>query len=104
MAADPYRETDAEDPEQRFLAAIEAGDQPLRVEHRLVALIEDLGVSRVHRLLTLAGLRQFPENEHRLLTVHRAAQLLDDVDGWSRWVEPILRPSVQECLDPSHSC
>lgn len=91
----PYRAENSSDPGLEFLAALESGNQPLRTEHRLVAMLQDVGVDRVRAILTEAGLRQFPDNEHRLLIVHRAAQFLDDANGWDAWAEPILRSSVQ---------
>ncbi len=95
MHAEPYRDPHPTDWQNEFLQAIESGEQPLRVEHRLVALIEDVGPAMVRSSLILAGLRQFPENEHRLLIVLRAAQLLDDAGEWAQWAEPIFRPAVQ---------
>ncbi len=92
MSMEPL--TDNYQPEERLLQAIESGDEPLRAEHRLVGLLREQGAETARTWLTYAALRQFPENEHRLLIVHRASQLLDDVEGWA-WAEPILRPAVQ---------
>ncbi len=95
MDMSPYRPEHPSNPDREFLEALESGNQPLRTEHRLVAMLQDMGVQRVRTILTEAGLRQFRDNEHRLLIVHRAAQFLDDVCGWDSWGEPILRPSIQ---------
>lgn len=93
MQMDPVEEDSLESSEAAFIESVESGEEALRSEHCLVGLIRHEGMA-VHHLLTYAALRQFPENEHRLLIVHRAAQLLDDAQGWE-WAEPILRPAVQ---------
>lgn len=94
MAMDPVDEPSLEESRQALIASIEAGDQPLAAEHRLVGLLAQDHVQVVRNLLLESALRQFSENEHRLLIVHRAAQLLDDTEGWT-WAEPIFRASVQ---------
>jgi hypothetical protein len=59
-----------------------------------VGLLNTDARASVRALLTETALRQFHENEHRLLIVHRSAQLMDDTEGWT-WAEPIFRPAVQ---------
>lgn len=88
----PIAEVTVETSCVQLLASIESGEEPLKAEHRLVGLLKT--DANVHALLTEAALRQFHENEHRLLIVHRAAQLMDDTDGWV-WAEPIFRSAVQ---------
>lgn len=92
-AMQPVDEETIEESERAFLESVESGEQVLLAEHRLVGLVRRLGPA-VRRILTLAALRQYPENEHRLLIVHRSAQLLDDADGWA-YAEPFFRAAVQ---------
>lgn len=94
MDMEPVTDATVEASRSQLLASIESGEEPLKAEHGLVGLLKtDVG-AQVQALLTEAALRQFHENEHRLLIVHRAAQLMDDTDGWD-WAEPIYRPAVQ---------
>lgn len=90
----PVTEVTVEASRAQLIASVESGDKPLEAEHRLVGLLETNRGTEVRWLLTEVALRQFHENEHRLLIVHRAAQLMDDTSGWA-WVEPIFRAAVQ---------
>ncbi|NMP21317.1 hypothetical protein [Sulfobacillus harzensis] len=94
MKMDPLQEATPDASQRALMAAIEAGNQPLAAEHRLVGLLKSDSPQSVRLFLLEAALRQFAENEHRLLIIHRAAELLDDTHGW-QWAEPVLRPVVQ---------
>ena len=94
MDMKPITESTVEASLTQLRISIESGEQALLSEHRLVGLLKTDSRMEVRRLLTEAALRQFHENEHRLLIVHRAAQLMDDTNGWG-WSEPLLRASVQ---------
>ncbi len=97
----PYRLMDAaalgasdlHDAEELFIPDLESGEFILLSENRGASLLRQKGRDFFPRLMW-AALRQYPENEHRLLIVHRAAQLLDDVQGWA-FAEPLLRPAIQ---------
>ncbi len=91
-ALDDPADTD-EAASSRFLEAALSSDQPLAAEHRVVGLARRLGPAVRWPLMDL-GLRQFAENEHRVLVVWRAAQLMDDAGGW-RYGEPLMRAAVQ---------
>lgn len=93
MSMAPVDEDTFERSEQAFLADFESGKNVLLSEHRLVGLLRHKGRD-IRWLLTEADLRQYPDNEHRLLIVLRAIQFLDDVNGWVQ-AEPILRAAVQ---------
>ncbi|QQE77233.1 hypothetical protein [Alicyclobacillus sp. SO9] len=93
MEMEPVTETTEEESQQAFLHDIESGNTVLLSEHRLVGLLRHQN-SDLRWLLTQVALRQYPENEHRLLIVHRAIQFLDDLSGWA-YAEPIFRPAVQ---------
>ncbi len=100
LAMDPVTESTPEASRSTFLAALQAGDQILLAEHRLVGLLSQ-PPDEVAQLLRHAGLLQYPENEHRLLMVHRSLQLLNDTDGW-RFSEPILRAAAQYLASRPH--
>jgi len=74
-------------------AAVESNHQALAAEHRLVGLLPVLGPAIRWPLLEL-GVRQMPDNEHKVLMVWRAVQLLDDAQAW-QWAEPLLRAAIQ---------
>lgn len=93
MAMKPVMEETLDQSKRAWIEDVESGQRPLQSEHRVVGLFKAMG-SQIRWLLTEAALRQYPENEHRLLMVHRACQLLDDTDGWSE-AEPLLRAAVQ---------
>lgn len=90
----PITESTVEASRTQLRTSIESGEQPLLAEHRLVGLLKTDSRTEVHRLLIEVALRQFHENEHRLLIVHRAAQLMEDTNGWT-WAEPLFRAAVQ---------
>ncbi len=90
----PIAESTVEASRAELRMSIESGEQPLLAEHRLVGLLKVDSPRQVRQLLIEAALRQFHENEHRLLIVHRASQLMDDTDGWT-WAEPLFRAAVQ---------
>lgn len=94
MAMDPLIPPPPKDPGQALLESIESGGNVLRAEHQLVGLLQIETGGAIRQLLLEAALRQFAENEHRLLIVHRAAQLMDDTQGWM-WAEPLLRAAIQ---------
>lgn len=87
---------------ERFRQALESGEQAFLAEHRLVGLVRRL-VPGVRWPLIEAALRQYAENEHRLLIVHRAVQLMDETDGW-RYAEPLLRSTVQYLASRPDTC
>ncbi len=90
----PVLENTLEESRLQFEASVESGEEPLMAEHRLVGLLLSDNPHNVHHLLTEIALRQFHENEHRLIIVHRTADLMHDVHGW-QWAEPLFRPAVQ---------
>ena len=90
----PITESTVEASRTQLRTSIESGEQPFLAEHRLVGLLKTDSRTEVHRLLIEVALRQFHENEHRLLIVHRAAQLMEDSNGWT-WAEPLFRAAVQ---------
>ncbi|PSR34979.1 MAG: hypothetical protein C7B44_13720 [Sulfobacillus thermosulfidooxidans] len=94
MDMEPITEATRAASRDQLRMSIESGEQPLLAEHRLVGLLKTDSRPHVRRLLTEVALRQFHENEHRLLIVHRAAQLMDDTNGWT-WAEPLFRAAVQ---------
>jgi hypothetical protein len=94
MEMKPVSEPTIETSRAQLRASIASGTEPLMAEHRLVGLLRMDSPAAVHQLLTEIALRQFHENEHRLLIVHRAAQLMDDTNGWT-WVTPLFRAAVQ---------
>ncbi len=101
MAMDPLIPPLPKDPCQSLLESIESGENVLRAEHQLVGLLQIESMDVVLQLLLEAALRQFAENEHRLLIVHRAAQLMDDTEGWT-WGEPLLRAAIQYLASRPH--
>ncbi|PSR22044.1 MAG: hypothetical protein C7B45_08570 [Sulfobacillus acidophilus] len=90
----PITESTLKASRTQLRTSIESGEQALLAEHRLVGLLKIDSPAQVHRLLVEVALRQFHENEHRLLIVHRAAQLMEDTNGWI-WAEPLFRAAVQ---------
>jgi hypothetical protein len=76
----------------RFAETVESGFETFLAEHRLVALVRRFG-REIRWPLTRLALRQYPDNEHRLLIVQRAAELLEQV-GWD-CAEPLMRSAVQ---------
>lgn len=93
LSMEPVMEETLEKAEEVLIQSIESGSQILLSEHRLVGLLALMG-RNIRDVITWAGLRQYPENEHRLLIGHRALQFLDDTGGWD-FAEPILRAAVQ---------
>lgn len=77
-----------------FLQGLESGAESLLTEHRVVALWHKKDKKMIHNLLLKAALRQYPENEHRLLMVYYTLQFLEDTDYWGQ-AEPLLRASIQ---------
>lgn len=76
-----------------FIPDVESGSKALLSEHRAAHLAKSLGRD-ARGLMLEAALRQYPENEHRLLIVQRALQFLDDINAWS-YAEAFFRPAVQ---------
>jgi len=86
-----------EDPDEAFRAlgaAVESGEEAHRAEHLLVGALHRFGGPALRWPLAKLALRQFAENEHRLLIVHRAADLMDLASAWHA-AEPLWRPAVQ---------
>jgi hypothetical protein len=75
-------------------AAVESGEEAHLAEHLLVGALRRFGGLALRWPLTELALRQFAENEHRLLIVHRAADLMDLAQAWHA-AEPLWRPAVQ---------
>lgn len=94
MDMTPVTEAAVEASRTQLRTSIESGEQALLAEHRLVGLLQTDSPTEVRRLLLEVALRQFHENEHRLLIVHRTSQLMDDTNGWV-WAEPLFRAAVQ---------
>ncbi len=85
-----------EDPDttlSHFIPDLESGEKPLLSEHR-VAQLANQSLQRGRWLMLWAAMRQYPENEHRLLIVERAFELLDDSQGW-RYAEAFYRAAIQ---------
>lgn len=75
-------------------AKVESGRQCHWAEHVFVGAVARFGGPALRWTLTRLGLRQFAENEHRLLIVHRTADLMDDCGAWA-YAEALWRPAVQ---------
>lgn len=93
LAMEPEGEPAAWTDEEAFLTAVESGREAWRAEHRAVGLLRTFGPA-VRWPLLRAAIRSYPENEHRLLIVWRAVQLLDDTEGWA-YAEGPVRAAVQ---------
>ncbi len=93
MHMNPVLESTPEASKRAFLQSLEAGDQVLAAEHRMIGLLHQIS-AEVPDILRYASLLQYGENEHRLLMVHRSLQLVDDSAGWL-FAEPILRAATQ---------
>jgi hypothetical protein len=100
LDSDPLSAANPAAPDEEFLRGLESGEEILLSENRVAGLNRQKGPA-IRSLLILAALRQYPENEHRLLIVHRAAQLLDDTQGWD-YAQPIFRAAVQYLASRPH--
>ncbi len=76
-----------------FIPDLESGEQALLSQHRAAKLARQ-SLEQSRWLMLWAALRQYPENEHRLLIVQRAFELLDDSNGWA-YREAFYRAAIQ---------
>ncbi|WP_053958853.1 hypothetical protein [Sulfobacillus thermosulfidooxidans] len=81
------------DIQHRFIPDLETGEMPLLSENR-AAELATLAGRNARWLMIRAALRQYPENEHRLLIVQRALEFLDDTNGW-HYAEAFFRAAIQ---------
>ncbi len=84
---------DASETVSSFISDLESGEKALLSEHRAARLVQR-STQDSRWLMLWAALRQYPENEHRLLIVQRAFDLLDDTHGW-RYAEAFYRAAIQ---------
>ncbi|WP_020374394.1 hypothetical protein [Sulfobacillus thermosulfidooxidans] len=82
-----------EEIQHQFIPDLETGEMPLLSENRAAELATLAGI-HARWLMIRAALRQYPENEHRLLIVQRALEFLDDTNGW-HYAEAFFRAAIQ---------
>jgi hypothetical protein len=75
-------------------AKVESGRACHWAEHLFAGAVARFGGPALRWTMTRLGLRQFAENEHRLLIVRRADDLMGDCQAWS-YAEALWRPAVQ---------